>query len=62
MMSIYAPPPQKWEAGWAKPPLAPQFRCLCIDTAVDPEIFQGRGGMEKENFERKMFVDTHINP
>ena len=26
----------------------------------DPEIFQ-RGGVEEENFERKMFVDTRIN-
>ena len=28
-------------------------------TGADPEIFQS--GIEEENFERKMFVDTRIN-
>ena len=27
---------------------------------TDPEISKG-GGVEEENFERKMFVDAHIN-
>ena len=27
---------------------------------ADPEIFQG-GGVKKDHFERKMFVDTRIN-
>ena len=29
-------------------------------TGADPEIFQ-RGGVEEENFERKMFVNTRLN-
>ena len=29
-------------------------------TGPDPEIFKG-WGVEEENFERKMFVDTCIN-
>ena len=29
-------------------------------SGADPEIFQ-RGGVEEENFEREMFVDTRIN-
>ena len=28
---------------------------------ADPEIFQRGGGVKKEKFERKMFVDTRIN-
>ena len=30
-------------------------------TGADPEIFQGGGGVEEENFERKMYVDTRSN-
>ena len=30
-------------------------------SGADPEIFQRGGGGEKENFERKVFVDTRIN-
>ena len=31
-------------------------------TGADPEVFQkGGGGVEGENFERKMVVDTCIN-
>ena len=32
-----------------------------VDAGADPEIFQRGGGVEEENFERKMFVDTRIN-
>ena len=28
---------------------------------ADPEIFQRGGGVEEENFERKMFVDAGIS-
>ena len=30
------------------------------DAGADPEIFHGGGGVEKENFEGKMFVDTRV--
>ena len=35
---------------------------LVPTSGADPEIFQKEGGgVEEENFERKMFVDTRIN-
>ena len=33
---------------------------IFLITGADPEFFQG-GGVEEENFERKMIVDTYIN-
>ena len=30
-------------------------------TGADPDIFQRGGGVEEENFERKMFVNTRID-
>ena len=34
---------------------------MYMHTGADAEVFQKGGGVEGENFERKMFVDTCIN-
>ena len=47
--------------GWAKPSLAPQFRCLCIDTGVDPEIFQREGGGLRRKILKEKCLLIHIS-